>query len=99
LLQSQRQVGFDKQQRPVIYACFSQAACSHSTVEDTIVHMTHLVENAKRTMSGSVSTWVFIMDCTGQWRRSSVMRSLLLYGHFANGVMRMQIDGEHRSLN
>lgn len=60
-----RQIGFDKIGRPVIYACFSQACCVKTTVEATVVHMTHLIENAKRTMTGDVSTWVFIMDCTG----------------------------------
>ena len=62
----QRQVGFDKQHRPVIYACLRQAACVDTTVTDTIVHMTHLFENAKRTMTEDASTWVLVVDCTGQ---------------------------------
>jgi len=61
----QRQVGFDKQRRPVVYACFAQAACSDTMVHDTVVHLTHLFENAKRTMTDDVSKWVFVMDCTG----------------------------------
>lgn len=60
-----RQVGFDKIKRPVIYACFAQAACAKTTVEDTVVHMTNLIANAERTMASDVGTWVFIMDCTG----------------------------------
>lgn len=60
-----RQVGFDKQRRPVIYACLAQASCSATTVADTVVHMTHLFENAKITMNGDVSQWVFVVDCTG----------------------------------
>ena len=74
----QRQIGFDKQERPVIYASFTQAAVNHTTVDDTIVHMTHLIENAKRTMSGSASTWVFVMDCTGKLLQSSIATYLRL---------------------
>jgi len=62
----QRQVGFDKQRRPVIYACLAQATCSNSTAEDTVIHLTHLFENAKRTMTGDANTWVLVVDCTGQ---------------------------------
>jgi len=58
-------VGFDRQRRPVVYACFAQAACSDTMIEDTVIHLTHLFENAKRTMAGDVSKWVFVMDCTG----------------------------------
>ena len=67
----QRQVGFDKQRRPVIYVCLGQASCSNTTVDDTVIHMTHLFENAKRTMTGDTSTWIFVVDCTGQWRNIS----------------------------
>ena len=63
----QRQVGFDRQHRPVIYSCFAQAACVDTTIDDTIIHMTHLFENAKKTMTGDVSSWVLVVDCTGQW--------------------------------
>lgn len=62
----QRQIGFDKQRRPVVYACFAQATCADTTVDDTVVHMTHLFENAKKTMSPDTSTWVLVVDCTGQ---------------------------------
>ena len=62
----QRQVGFDRQRRPVIYACFAQATCSDTTIDDTLVHMTHLFENAQKLMTGDVSTWVLVVDCTGQ---------------------------------
>ncbi|KAL5021533.1 hypothetical protein ScPMuIL_000688 [Solemya velum] len=62
---SMRQVGFDEVGRPVIYSNFSQAAACRSTVEDAIAHCTYLIENAKRSMKPGISSWVFIMDCTG----------------------------------
>lgn len=61
----QRQVGFDEMGRPVIYACFTQASAIKTTVEDNIAHITYLIENAKRTMKEGITTWVFVMDCTG----------------------------------
>lgn len=62
----QRQVGFDEAGRPVIYSNFAQANLRHNTSEDTICHCTYLIENAKRTMPPGVSTWVFVIDCTGK---------------------------------
>ncbi|CAG2239508.1 unnamed protein product [Mytilus edulis] len=62
---SMRQVGFDEAGRPVIYSNFAQANLRHNTSEDTICHCTYLIENAKRTMPPGVSTWVFVIDCTG----------------------------------
>ncbi|ESO08653.1 hypothetical protein HELRODRAFT_190791 [Helobdella robusta] len=59
-----RQVGFDLQRRPVIYACFTQTT-ANPTVEDIINHCTYLIENAQKTMASDVSTWVFILDCRG----------------------------------
>jgi len=63
---TQRQVGFDKQRRPVIYACFAQATVRDTTVDDTVTHLTFLFENVRRTMNDAVTKWVFITDCTGQ---------------------------------
>ncbi|XP_074645463.1 phosphatidylinositol transfer protein 3-like isoform X2 [Tubulanus polymorphus] len=60
-----RQVGFDELGRPIIYACFAQAATHKNTVDDSIAHVTYLIENAKQTMKPGVTTWVFIIDCTG----------------------------------
>ena len=51
--------------RPVIYACFAQAAVSKLTVEDAIAHVTYLIENAKVTMPPGIPSWIFIFDCTG----------------------------------
>lgn len=60
-----RQIGFDELHRPVVYSCFAQASASRNGVEDSIAHVTYLIENAKRTMRPSQGTWVFIVDCTG----------------------------------
>lgn len=62
---SMRQVGFDESGRPVIYSCFAQADASRNNVEDSIAHCTYLIENAKRTMRPGVTTWIFVIDCTG----------------------------------
>ena len=61
----QRQVGHDEAGRPVIYSNFAQAATHKNSVEDSVAHVTYLIENAKRTMSPGVSSWVFVIDCTG----------------------------------
>uniref|UniRef100_A0A0L8IGV2 CRAL-TRIO domain-containing protein n=1 Tax=Octopus bimaculoides TaxID=37653 RepID=A0A0L8IGV2_OCTBM len=60
-----RQVGFDELGRPVIYSSFIQTTARKITVEDSIRHVTYLIENAKVTMRPGVTTWVFIIDCTG----------------------------------
>ncbi|KAK7114039.1 phosphatidylinositol transfer protein 3-like [Littorina saxatilis] len=62
---SMRQVGHDEAGRPVIYANFAQASTHKNTTEDSVAHVTYLIENAKRTMTPGVSTWVFVIDCTG----------------------------------
>lgn len=60
-----RQVGFDEMGRPVFYSSFSQAAVRNNSVEDSLAHLTYLIENAKRTMRPGVMSWVLIIDCTG----------------------------------
>lgn len=62
---SMRQVGFDESGRPVIYSSFAQASTHKNTVEDSVTHCTYLIENAKRTMGLGISTWVWIIDCSG----------------------------------
>ncbi|OWF45087.1 uncharacterized protein LOC110457500 [Mizuhopecten yessoensis] len=62
---SMRQVGFDESGRPVIYSSFAQASTHKNTVEDSVTHCTYLIENAKRTMALGVSTWVWVIDCSG----------------------------------
>ena len=49
----------------MIYANFAQAATHKNSVEDSVAHVTYLIENAKRTMSSGVSSWVIVTDCTG----------------------------------
>jgi len=60
-----RQVGFDELGRPVIYSCFAQAGTNKNVVEDSLAHVTYLIESAKLTMPPGIHNWVFIMDCTG----------------------------------
>ena len=36
------------------------------SVEDSIAHVTYLIENAKVTMPAGVPSWVFVFDCTGK---------------------------------
>ncbi|RUS80184.1 hypothetical protein EGW08_012041 [Elysia chlorotica] len=62
---SMRQVGHDESGRPVIYANFAQAATHKNSVEDVVAHVTYLIESAKATMDVGVTTWVFVIDCTG----------------------------------
>ncbi|XP_077983391.1 phosphatidylinositol transfer protein 3-like [Glandiceps talaboti] len=62
---SWRQVGFDKHNRPVIYACFAQSPIRKYTLEDSIHHVMYLMENAKITMPPDVYQWVWVVDCTG----------------------------------
>ena len=62
----QRQVGFDEMGRPVMYFCFAQASVNKNTIDNTVMHSTYLIENAKRTMPPGVTTWVMIMDCRGR---------------------------------
>lgn len=62
---SMRQVGFDEAGRPVIYSCFAQADATKNALEDTVAHCTYLIENAKKSMPPGISTWIFVIDCTG----------------------------------
>uniref|UniRef100_A0A0B7AAM4 CRAL-TRIO domain-containing protein n=1 Tax=Arion vulgaris TaxID=1028688 RepID=A0A0B7AAM4_9EUPU len=62
---SMRQVGHDEAGRPVVYANFGQASIRKNSVEDIVAHVTYLIENAKVTMENGVSTWVFVIDCSG----------------------------------
>jgi hypothetical protein len=80
----QRQVGFDESGRPVIYSCFAQASNSRNTVEDSVTHSTYLIENAKKTMPLGVSTWVFIMDCSGNWDLSILAWRRFKYKYMYN---------------
>lgn len=60
-----RQVGFDESGRPVIYSNFRQAATHRYCAEDSITHVSYIIENAKLTMKPGISTWVFVVDCSG----------------------------------
>ncbi|XP_062621014.1 phosphatidylinositol transfer protein 3-like [Saccostrea cucullata] len=60
-----RQVGFDESGRPVIYSNFRQAATHRYSAEDSVTHVSYIIENAKLTMKPGISTWVFVVDCSG----------------------------------
>ena len=62
----QRQVGIDKQGRPVVYSSFVQATGSF-TAEDNVQHTLYLMENAKRCMRPEEYTWVWVLDCSGKF--------------------------------
>ncbi|RTG82199.1 uncharacterized protein DC041_0000330, partial [Schistosoma bovis] len=60
-----RQVGFDREGRPLMYACFAQCQTLKNNPDDVVCHMVYLIEHAKRSIQTSVNTLVFIIDCTG----------------------------------
>ncbi|CAH8581174.1 unnamed protein product [Schistosoma intercalatum] len=62
---SVRQVGFDREGRPLMYACFAQCQTLKSNPDDVVCHMVYLIEHAKRSIQTSVNTLEFIIDCTG----------------------------------
>ncbi|CAH8819318.1 unnamed protein product [Schistosoma curassoni] len=63
---SVRQVGFDREGRPLMYACFAQCQTLKNNPDDVVCHMVYLIEHAKRSIQTSVNTLVFIIDCTGK---------------------------------
>ncbi|KAH8857972.1 Random slug protein 5 [Schistosoma japonicum] len=62
---SVRQIGFDREGRPVMYACFAQCQTLKNSPDDVICHMVYLIEHAKRSIQTSVNNMIFIIDCTG----------------------------------
>ncbi|KAK4468187.1 hypothetical protein MN116_008347 [Schistosoma mekongi] len=62
---SVRQVGFDREGRPLMYACFAQCQTLKNSPDDVICHMVYLIEHAKRSIQTSVNNMIFIIDCTG----------------------------------
>ncbi|KAL8590567.1 hypothetical protein ACOMHN_011003 [Nucella lapillus] len=62
---SLRQVGHDEAGRPVFYSSFVQASTYKNSADDSITHVTYLIENAKRSMGPGVFTCVFVIDFTG----------------------------------
>ncbi|CAH8615138.1 unnamed protein product [Schistosoma rodhaini] len=62
---NKRQVGFDREGRPLMYACFAQCQTLKNNPDDVVCHMVYLIEHARRSIQTSVNTLVFIIDCTG----------------------------------
>ncbi|CAL8090304.1 unnamed protein product [Calicophoron daubneyi] len=59
-----RQVGFDINRQPVLYACFSQSQTLKNTAEDCIAHVVYLVENALKCCDEGKKI-IIVLDCTG----------------------------------
>lgn len=62
---SMRHVGFDRFDRPVLYANFAQCVTQHHHAEDSLQHMIYLTENATRAMAPHVHQFVWVLDFTG----------------------------------
>lgn len=75
----QRQVGFDESGRPVIYSNFRQAATHRYSAEDSITHVSYIIENAILTMNPGISTWVFVVDCSGMYVDFSVVQRTVVF--------------------
>lgn len=60
-----RHVGFDLQDRPVLYANYAQCLTQHHGAEDALQHMIYLTENAVRAMPPHVHQFVWVLDFTG----------------------------------
>lgn len=49
----------------MIYSNFRQAVTHRYSAEDSITHVSYIIEKAKLTMKPGISTWVFVVDCSG----------------------------------
>lgn len=61
----QRQVGFDRVGRPVLYLSFIQSSVDSVDVEESVHHITFLMENAGRSLKQDASDFVWVVDFTG----------------------------------
>eukprot|EP00911_Craspedida_sp_UC1_P000349 UC1_evm1s269 len=62
---SWRQVGYDKEGRPVTYSCISQGETSGLVPEDCVLHAACLIENMVPSCKQDASTYVWVLDFTG----------------------------------
>ncbi|CAH8571883.1 unnamed protein product [Schistosoma mattheei] len=76
-----RQVGFDREGRLLMYACFAQCQTLKNNPEDVVCHMVYLIEHAKRSIQTSVNTLVFIIDCTVNFTYCTIESLEALDGH------------------
>lgn len=63
----QRQVGFDRQGRPVIFLSFIQSSALSCSVEESVHHITHLMENAGRSARQGAHDFVWVVDFNGEF--------------------------------
>lgn len=110
---SLRQVGFDKEGRPVLYGCFAQnsAAAADWTIDSVIAHLVHICENAGRTCKqrseeGGYQMQV-VIDCTGftaqPFQKADVIIKIhqtltLLYPEVVQGVFVVSYTQEVRNV-
>lgn len=60
-----RQVGYDRNGRPVVYSCLAQAATHRYTAACAVEHIVFAIEQAVRTMPATESGWVWVCDFSG----------------------------------
>ena len=61
-----RQIGFDKQARPVVYSCPKQEPVgAKNNPHDSCAHITFALEEAAKTMAEGVEQWTWAMDMSG----------------------------------
>lgn len=60
-----RQIGFDRDGHPILYASFVQCQTTKNTAEDIIAHMVYLLENGEKCTNYTRVSFVIIIDCTG----------------------------------
>ena len=61
----QRQIGFDRQGRAVLYLSFSQSCVDSCSVEESVHHITAVLENAGRSLKQDAHDFVWVTDFTG----------------------------------
>ncbi|KAH3711005.1 hypothetical protein DPMN_070504 [Dreissena polymorpha] len=60
-----RQVGFDKDGRPVLYMCFAQCSTTEQTVDGAVQHVIALLENAAKSSDQESCGYVWVLDLQG----------------------------------
>ncbi|WAR12894.1 PITC-like protein [Mya arenaria] len=58
-----RQVGFDKQGRPVFYSSFSQCSTQHHSAEGALQHTIYMLENAARSADNGSQSNIWVTSC------------------------------------
>ncbi|XP_052224867.1 uncharacterized protein LOC127840490 [Dreissena polymorpha] len=80
----QRQVGFDKSCRSVIYSCFAQCCTQHQPIESAIQHLVYLLENAVRASKHATYSFICVIDFKGMKITSCNPRLALSVEHIVS---------------